>query len=76
MVTKAVKAKKIPQQAAPVIMEVDKCRTIDKLFIEEGIDNEDIGKTVRALNLMEDPDFKKMITECKSKFQAASASWR
>lgn len=50
-IQKAAKAGKIPQHAVPIIMEVDKARVIDKLFLEEGIDNEDIGRTVREKKL-------------------------
>lgn len=59
----------------PIILEVDKCRVLDKLFLEEKIDNEDIGKTVRGSKLMENEEFKKMIQECQAKFAAAQASW-
>jgi hypothetical protein len=61
MVTKNVQMKRIPEQAVPVILEIDKCRVLDKLFLDEKIDNEDIGKTVRGSKLMENDDFKKMI---------------
>lgn len=63
-IQRAAKAGKIPQHAVPIILEVDKSRVIDKLFFDEQIDNEDIGKTVRELKLHEDEKFKNMLMEC------------
>lgn len=68
-------AKRIPEHAAPIILEVDKCRCLDKLFFDEGIENEDIGRTVRELQLQETPEFKEMIKRCQEKFAAAQATW-
>lgn len=70
-IQKAAKAGKIPQHAVPVILEVDKTRVIDKLFLESQVDNEDIGKTVRELNLQENEDFKKMLAEVQDNFKKA-----
>jgi len=43
--------KRVPEQMAPIILEVDKARCIDKVFFDEGVESEDIGKTVRELKL-------------------------
>lgn len=46
-INRAAKGGKIPQQAVPIILEVDKARSVDKLFFDTEVDNEDIGVTVR-----------------------------
>ena len=76
MVTQYVRAGKIPQQAVPMIMEIDKTKSLDKLFFDEGIEEVDIGKTVRTNNLNENADFKAMIAECQATFQQAQAGWQ
>ena len=48
---------------------------MDKLFFDEQIENEDIGRTVRELKLQETPEFKEMIKKCQDKFAAAQATW-
>ena len=70
MVTKYVRSGKIPQQAAPMIMEIDKCKALDKLFFDEGIEEVDLGRTVRECNLTENEQFKAMAAECQAKFMA------
>ena len=65
----------VSQQMAPVIMEIDKCRAVDKLFFDEKIEDDDIGKTIRVNKLHENADFKAMIAEVQAKMQAAQQSW-
>lgn len=74
-VQKAVKGGRIPQHAVPIVLEVDKTRVMDKIFLEDGIENEDIGKTVRELKLQENEEFKKMTAEIQEKFAKAQAQW-
>lgn len=72
---KQMQSGQVPQQMVPMIMEIDKCRAIDKLFLEQNIDDDDIGKTVRANKLQENPEFQAMIKECQAKMQAAQQTW-
>jgi hypothetical protein len=74
--TRLAKVGRLPQNAVPAVIEIEKSKCLDKLFIEEGIENEDIGKTVRANKLQENEDFKKMVAECQEKFKAAQATWQ
>lgn len=46
---------------------------MDKIFLEDGIENEDIGKTVRELKLQENEEFKKVTAEIQEKFARAQA---
>ena len=75
-INRAARSGKIPQNAVPIILEVDKARSVDKLFFDTEVDNEDIGVTVRRLNLKEDADFKGMMEEIQNKFRDAQASWQ
>jgi len=44
----------------PIILEIDRTRAMDKLFFDEGIEIEDIGKTIRANKVSETPEFQQM----------------
>lgn len=59
----------------PIIMEIDRSRAMDKLFFDEGIEIEDIGKTIRANKVNETPEFQKMTAECQEKMRAAQQTW-
>lgn len=59
-IKKAVKTGQIPQQAVPMILEIEQQKVMDRLFLETGIEKEDIDKTVRELKLHEEEDFKKI----------------
>ena len=72
-VQKAAKAGKIPQHAVPIILEVDKTSVMDKIFLEDGNENEDIGKTMRELKLQDNEEFKKVQAEIQEKFAKAQA---
>jgi hypothetical protein len=45
------------------------------VFFDEGVESEDIGKTVRELKLQESPAFQEMVKQCQEKFAAAQATW-
>jgi hypothetical protein len=60
---KLVKDGKISQQASSAFFQIEEKRVIDRIFLETGIENDDISRTVRDLNLSEDEDFKKLKAE-------------
>ena len=65
----AVSARKIPPQAAPVLMEMHKLRAFDKLFFETGVEEEDITKAFLKFKLSETSEFKEMMTNSKVAIQ-------
>jgi hypothetical protein len=64
---KLVKAGKISQQASSAFFQIEEKRVIDRIFFETGIENDDISRTVRDLNLSDDEDFKKLKAEIMKK---------
>jgi hypothetical protein len=74
-IKKAVKTGQIPQQAVPMILEIEQQKVMDRLFLETGIEKEDIDKTVRELKLHEEEAFKKIKVDIQEKMAKLHAEW-
>lgn len=72
---KLVQAGRISQQASSAFLQIEEKRVSDRIFLLTGIENEDISKTVRDLNLPMDEDFKNLKVELMQKMAKAQADW-
>jgi len=57
--------KKINQEQVPVLQDLAKIRAFDKLFLDTGIEEEDITHAFMTHGISEREEFKKIIAEAK-----------
>ena len=51
-------------------MMVQQARSSDELFMEEGVEEDQLNASITALNLQQDPDFMQMVNENMMKVMA------
>eukprot|EP00353_Schmidingerella_taraikaensis_P010126 CAMPEP_0185576012 /NCGR_PEP_ID=MMETSP0434-20130131/7042_1 /TAXON_ID=626734 ORGANISM="Favella taraikaensis, Strain Fe Narragansett Bay" /NCGR_SAMPLE_ID=MMETSP0434 /ASSEMBLY_ACC=CAM_ASM_000379 /LENGTH=146 /DNA_ID=CAMNT_0028193059 /DNA_START=1220 /DNA_END=1659 /DNA_ORIENTATION=+ len=61
----SVMLKKINQEQVPVLQDLAKIRAFDKLFLDTGIEEEDITHAFMTHGISEREEFKKIIAEAK-----------
>ena len=53
----------IQQQQANLIMEVEKIKAFDKMFLEFGVDEKDIARAVKELDLLKSAEYQELVKE-------------
>ncbi len=60
----------IQQQQANLIMEVEKIKAFDKMFLEFGVDEKDIARAVKELDLLKSAEYQELVKEMQAKLMA------
>lgn len=60
----------IQQQQANLIMEVEKIKAFDRMFLEFGVDEKDISRAVKELDLLKSPEYQELVKEMQAKLMA------
>lgn len=61
-----IEARKMPPQSAKGFLSIERLKAHDKLFNENGIDQEDIVNSLKTHNLPQEEEFKNMIQGFKT----------
>jgi hypothetical protein len=60
----------IQQQQANLIMEVEKIKAFDRMFLEFGVDEKDISRAVKELDLLKSLEYQELVKEMQAKLMA------
>lgn len=55
--------RKIAEQQVELVMEAEQKKAVDDLFLEDGTEEEQVGFTFKALNLVQTPEFQAIAAE-------------
>lgn len=59
----------INQQQMAMVMEMDKEKQMDELFLQFGVDTDDINRAFSAHEISKQPEFQQIMAECQAKMR-------